>query len=60
MSWWTSILTPGLVAAGVTVLTNWWLQRPRAHLHMVVGAQTLEDAPDRDACRFEIVEFGAM
>lgn len=44
MSWWSSILTPGLVAAGVTVLTNWWLQRPRADLHMIVGSQSLEDA----------------
>ena len=44
MSWWASILTPILVAAGVTVLTNWWLQRPHADLHMVVGAQSLEDA----------------
>ncbi|MGA5540785.1 hypothetical protein ACPCIR_02950 [Mycobacterium sp. NPDC051198] len=44
MSWWTSIFTPGLVAAGVTLLTNWWLQRPRADLHMVVGAQSLDDA----------------
>lgn len=48
MSWWsgilTSVVTPGLVAAGVTVVTNWWLHRPHADLRMVVGGQTVEDA----------------
>jgi hypothetical protein len=44
MAWWTSILTPGVIAAAVTVLTNWWVQRPRADLRMVVGSQTIEDA----------------
>jgi hypothetical protein len=37
-------LTPILVAAGVSVPTNWWLQRLRADLHMIVGSQSLDDA----------------
>ncbi len=44
MSWLSSVLTPGVVAAGVTLATNWWLLRPRADLRMAVGTQTVEDA----------------
>ncbi len=44
MSIWSSVVTPGVVAAGVTVTFNWWILRPRADLRLVPGVQTVEDA----------------
>jgi hypothetical protein len=42
MSIWSSVVTPGLVAAGVTTLLYVWIQRPRADLQMVRINQTVE------------------
>ena len=37
----SSVLVPGVVAASVTVLLYWWIQRPRADLDMVKINQTV-------------------
>lgn len=42
-SWLQTVVTPGLVAAGVTVVTNWWIQRPHPDLRMARAAPTVED-----------------
>jgi hypothetical protein len=56
VSFLSSVLTPGVVAATVTVLLYVWVQRPRADLQMVRINQTVEVAKwlalartDRDA-----------
>lgn len=43
MSWWSSAFAPGVIAAGVTLAANWWLQRPRADLRMVRTYESAED-----------------
>lgn len=47
MSLWTTVLTtvvtPGVVAAGITLATNWWLQRPRPDLRMIRSYQSVDD-----------------
>jgi len=42
MSILSSVLVPGVVAAGVTLLFYWWIQRPRADLQMVKIYETVE------------------
>jgi hypothetical protein len=44
MSILSSVVTPGIVAAGVTALLYVWIQRPRADLQMVRINQTVEVA----------------
>ena len=48
MSWistaLTAVVTPGVVAALVTVGANLWLLRPRADLLLIGGQQTVDDA----------------
>lgn len=41
MSILSSVLVPGVVAASVTALLYWWIQRPRADLDMVKINQTM-------------------
>jgi hypothetical protein len=42
VSVWTSVVTPGLVAAAVTFTANWWL-RPRASLRTIRSGFTYDD-----------------
>jgi len=44
VSVWSSVVTPGLVAAGVTTLLYLWIQRPRANLRMARINQTVDVA----------------
>lgn len=53
---WTSLVTPGVVAAAVTLLANWWLLRARASLRMSPSGQTVEDLERLGRAQYRVPE----